>query len=73
YDIPRNEIIIAEKCYVHAPAKRLICSKYFLFKPRKRSRLRQQPRTAISKAVKASLERLQINYIDLLQIHRYTS
>lgn len=30
-------------------------------------------RTAIFKAVKASLERLQINYIDLLQIHRYTS
>ncbi|KAK0201276.1 hypothetical protein DFS33DRAFT_1277557 [Desarmillaria ectypa] len=63
YNIPGNEIIIASKCYMLVPKKR-VHSKYSLPKPRKTRDYVNNCGWSCFDAVEASLERLQINRYD---------
>ncbi|TFK62211.1 Aldo/keto reductase [Pluteus cervinus] len=75
YEIPRSEVIIATKCYsmvAKTPGIRTFLQPQL---QDERDYVNQAglSRAAIFNAVDASLERLQTNYIDLFQIHRYDS
>ncbi|KAL0572280.1 hypothetical protein V5O48_009682 [Marasmius crinis-equi] len=73
YNIPRNQIIIATKCYgitADKPSIRAYAQPE-LANTRQYVNQRGLSRGAIFNAVDASLERLKTPYIDLLQIHRF--
>ncbi|ESK89708.1 aldo-keto reductase [Moniliophthora roreri MCA 2997] len=73
YEIPRNQIIIATKCY-HLVSHDQSLNPYYhpeLYKDRQHINNYGLSRNAIFNAVNASLERLNTTYIDLLQIHRF--
>jgi aryl-alcohol dehydrogenase-like predicted oxidoreductase len=73
FQIPRHEIIIATKC--HGLVSNVVGERSFLKPELKEERqyINQYglSRSAIFNAVDASLQRLETNYIDLLQIHRF--
>lgn len=74
YDLPRNKLVILSKCYGYvgetadvrgiAYGQAIGASKEYV----NRGGL---SRTAIFEAVDASLKRLDLTYLDLLQIHRF--
>ncbi|EGO03510.1 hypothetical protein SERLA73DRAFT_175018 [Serpula lacrymans var. lacrymans S7.3] len=75
FKIPRNQIVIATKCYglvLSDPTKRSV---NFPGLDKLPEYVNQSglSRTAIFNAVNASLTRLETSYIDLLQIHRFDS
>ncbi|KAL1741396.1 NADP-dependent oxidoreductase domain-containing protein [Schizophyllum fasciatum] len=73
YDIPREEIIIATKCFhlVSKDPAQLARARPDLLNTREYVNNAGLSRAAIFNAVAASLARLETPYIDLLQIHRF--
>ena len=76
YNLPREKLVILTKCYGYVgevPGLRTILYKEEL--PQLKDYVNQGglSRQAIFNAVNASLKRLDLDYIDLLQIHRFDS
>ncbi|KAL8720856.1 MAG: hypothetical protein Q9225_002335 [Loekoesia sp. 1 TL-2023] len=74
FEIPRHKLTILAKCYGTVPEEPSIFNWPFEAQMRtSRDYINQGglSRSAIFKAVDASLKRLDTDYIDLLQIHRY--
>ncbi|RYN43345.1 Aldo-keto reductase [Alternaria arborescens] len=74
YDLPREKLVILTKCFGYVgedPGLRTI--QYGTELPQLKDYVNQGglSRQAIFNAVNASLKRLDLEYIDLLQIHRY--
>ena len=76
YSIPREKVVIATKCFWapgEQPDVRHIMHKDALEKSKDYVNNFHLSRTAIFNQVNASLRRLDVEYIDLLQIHRFDS
>ncbi|GAB7325694.1 hypothetical protein MBLNU13_g09665t1 [Cladosporium sp. NU13] len=74
YDIPRNKIVILSKCYGYVgeePGIRGIMYGQDIAKSKDYVNRGGLSRAAIFEAVYASLARLRLDHIDLLQIHRF--
>ncbi|PSN61726.1 aldo-keto reductase-like protein [Corynespora cassiicola Philippines] len=74
YQIPREKVVILTKCFAYVgetPDVRTILYKDELPQLRDYTNQGGLSRTAIFNAVNASLKRLDVEYIDLLQIHRF--
>ena len=74
YNIPRNKLVILSKCYGYVgeePGIRGIMYGQKIAQSKDYVNRGGLSRTAIFEAVNASLKRLDMDYIDLLQIHRF--
>jgi len=74
YEIPRNKIVILSKCFGYVgeePGVRGIMYGQDIAKSKDYVNRGGLSRTAIFEAVNASLARLQLDHLDLLQIHRF--
>ncbi|KAM0723282.1 hypothetical protein Q7P37_001483 [Cladosporium fusiforme] len=74
YDIPRNKVVILSKCWGYVgeePSVRGIMYGQKIAESKDYVNRGGLSRTAIFEAVNASLRRLQLDHLDLLQIHRF--
>ncbi|RDB16551.1 Aldo-keto reductase dtxS3 [Hypsizygus marmoreus] len=73
YKIARERIVIATKCFALVGEKPSLPTHFFPDLVKQRDYVNQSglSRAAIFNAVHASLARLKVTYIDLLQIHRF--
>ena len=74
YNIPRNKLVILSKCYGYVgeePGVRGIMYGQKIAESKDYVNRGGLSRTAIFEAVNASLKRLDMEYLDLLQIHRF--
>ncbi|KAK3116487.1 hypothetical protein LTR53_003091 [Teratosphaeriaceae sp. CCFEE 6253] len=74
YKLPRNKLVILSKCYGYVgeePGVRGIVYGQAIGQSKDYVNRGGLSRTAIFEAVNASLKRLDMDYLDLLQIHRY--
>jgi aryl-alcohol dehydrogenase-like predicted oxidoreductase len=74
YDIPREKLVVLSKCWGYVGEDPSLRAVFRLGEVRASKDYVNQgglSRTAIFNAVKKSLERLEMDYLDLLQIHRF--
>lgn len=74
YELPRNKLVILSKCYGYVgeePGIRGIMYGQAIAASKDYTNRGGLSRTAIFEAVNASLKRLDMEYMDLLQIHRF--
>ncbi|KAK5708755.1 hypothetical protein LTR17_020409 [Elasticomyces elasticus] len=74
FDLPRHKLVILSKCYGYVgedPSVRGIMYGQAIGQSKEYVNRGGLSRTAIFEAVNASLRRMDLEYMDLLQIHRY--